>query len=333
MIATNEAETSTSASAIRFVFHRLTPAGGLEAARDIDIDRLTELPGQFEASGPVDRIALGGDQAADVLLILRTSGKGFHHEEILDDDHGHADIADRHRRCVADGLLRANWMPRDSNTRAASASVGHRAGSMGYLVEAAKGLHLQDAFGECLPPGTIVHRLPVSGRDTRRPDRGEQVIGYGNAVCGRETVGPLGIPSPNPLAAERLEQFPPLTMAGRGWIGGGVGIGEVAHGSDYTARPRALCTGCGQGFVIAFSCSHENFFSTVQEGDGAEPRAGGGGSVGGTRDACRRAQRPLDLVTRSSPSARASGVRIGRLFAFRETRAQPSTSARTSSAT
>ena len=55
---------------------------------------------------------------------------------------------------------------------------------MGHLVQAAKGCHLSIPLGERCTPGPIVHRLPVSRRNTHRPDRGEQVVGNGQALRG-----------------------------------------------------------------------------------------------------------------------------------------------------
>jgi hypothetical protein len=42
----------------------------------------------------------------------------------------------------------------------------------------------------------------------------------------------------------------------------------------------------------------------VQEGNGAQPRAGGGGRVGGPGDACGSAQQPLDLIKKDPREGR-----------------------------
>ena len=55
---------------------------------------------------------------------------------------------------------------------------------MGHRVQAAKGCHLAIPLGERFTPGPIVHRPPVSRRNTHRPDRGEQVVGNGQALRG-----------------------------------------------------------------------------------------------------------------------------------------------------
>ena len=81
------------------------PTGGLEAARDVDVHRRAQLTSQGDALGPVDRGTLGGDQAPDVLFVLRASGEGLHHKQILGHGHGHAHVTDRHRYRATDRLL------------------------------------------------------------------------------------------------------------------------------------------------------------------------------------------------------------------------------------
>jgi hypothetical protein len=51
---------------------------------------------------------------------------------------------------------------------------------------------------------------------------------------------------------------------------------------------------------------------TVQEGDGAQPRAGGCGRVGGPGDACGSAQQPLDLIKKDLREGRDGRGAVGK---------------------
>jgi hypothetical protein len=50
----------------------------------------------------------------------------------------------------------------------------------------------------------------------------------------------------------------------------------------------------------------------VQEGDAAEPRAGGCGSVGGPGDACGSARQPLDLIKKDPREGRDCRGAVGK---------------------
>ena len=110
-------------------------------------------------------------------------------------------------------------MPRDSRTAIASASVSHRPCSTVCLIESLKGLHLSDAVGKRLSPGTVVNLLPVSSGDANRSDCAEQIIHNSQAFGRREAAGPQGIAVSHFCAAEMFELFPPLP----GWRHCGVG--------------------------------------------------------------------------------------------------------------
>lgn len=90
-------------------------------------------------------------------------------------------------------------------------------------------------LGERFAPGPIVNRLPVPRRNTNRPDRGEQVVGDGQALRRRKGSGPRRITSPHPVAADRLEQVPPpLIRKGASKFSDLSGVIDVRHAAEYT---------------------------------------------------------------------------------------------------
>jgi hypothetical protein len=98
-------ECRTLSSTILSTVRRARPAGDPQPACDIDVDRRAKCIGHGKASRPVDRIPLGGNQAPDVLLVLRASGQGLHHEQVLDRNDGNEHLADRYRCRAAHSLL------------------------------------------------------------------------------------------------------------------------------------------------------------------------------------------------------------------------------------
>ena len=108
-------------------------------------------------------------------------------------------------------------MPRASSMVTASASVGQRAGSTGYLVKSLESLHLAKAIAKRLLPVPVVNLMPVACRNACGPHGDEQVVGYRQTLRWGEPAGPRCVARPHPVAAQLFKQLPTLLQDWSVW--------------------------------------------------------------------------------------------------------------------
>ena len=149
-------------------------------------------------------------------------------------------------------------------------------------------------------PGTVsqqVFEAPKIARhiavDERDPDTG--VDGKPAVLPGEHVGGGRGVEQP--LHAEPPDHAATDPLGERGQIGRGDRPGRQERRRGVAACSISSRHEHAVGHAgVEVDMMVERRTEAVQKGDAAEPRAGGCGGGGISRDACRSAQQPLDLV-------------------------------------